>query len=476
MFFLEWKYELKNLTRSPWLLLLFILPLLFWFAAGNGQKRAEKRQQELASVNDIVREGDSMAVLLIDSVAGGLKVNVPSWRQPHQPTVFGNNNPRVAGMPPLPLAGVAVGQSDLFTHYLQPRLYGEDFMLNYTELANPVPLLFGSFDLAFVLVFLAPLVVIAFSYNMLSGDRESGTLRLVASQPLALSHWLSQRLLVRWSLLAMILIVSFLFAILAVNMKIADDVFGLFKIVFCILLYLSFWWGLAFWINLLGKSSAYNAVTLTGIWILLVLILPSFIHQLTQTLYPVPSRAQLLNDLRIVEKETEHKADSLLQGYYRSHPELIPADSSTMKAATGWKEYFASQDLIRAEMKPMLDIYETRLTQQNNFVDRFRVLSPALLAHDVLLETSGTSGSCYNAYRSQVKEYAEQWRNYFIPMVFKGENMTPEAVRNVPHFSFDYDGAGKRVWQNYIGLFLWTMFAFASGFVIYKRYHTYRLV
>src|SRR3546814_8041051 len=58
-------------------------------------------------------------------------------------------------------------------------------------------LLSGQFDLAFVLVYMFPLFIFAISFNMLSVERDQGTLRMLLSQPLKLPHLVLAKTLVR---------------------------------------------------------------------------------------------------------------------------------------------------------------------------------------------------------------------------------------------------------------------------------------
>ncbi|NJL76510.1 MAG: ABC transporter permease [Saprospiraceae bacterium] len=201
MFQYNFNYELKSLLRNNWILSVSLLLLcLCLFSGYNGNQKVAKRVADIEKVNKQVMEGDSLAVVLLDSLAAGYGVNVSSWRRPDRPTAVGAYNPRVAAMPPAPLALIATGQSDIFTHYVQPSIYGDEFALKLTELSSPVQLLFGSFDLSFVLIYLLPLIVIAFTYDLLSSERENGSLRLLAAQPLSIFAWLSQKALIRFFL------------------------------------------------------------------------------------------------------------------------------------------------------------------------------------------------------------------------------------------------------------------------------------
>ncbi|WP_298967840.1 DUF3526 domain-containing protein [uncultured Methylobacterium sp.] len=86
--------------------------------------------------------------------------------------------------PPTPLAGLATGQSDV-----QPGLIrvGFGFSTVFDDTAYEpgavAALRLGPFDLAFVLVALVPLAVIALAGTRLAAEQDSGLLRLIAAQP-----------------------------------------------------------------------------------------------------------------------------------------------------------------------------------------------------------------------------------------------------------------------------------------------------
>ena len=65
------------------------------------------------------------------------------------------------------------------------------------ELENPQRLLSGRLDLAFVLIYLYPLLILAISYNLLSAEQEQGTLALLLSQPVSLRTVILAKVAVR---------------------------------------------------------------------------------------------------------------------------------------------------------------------------------------------------------------------------------------------------------------------------------------
>ncbi|MCB0628856.1 MAG: DUF3526 domain-containing protein [Saprospiraceae bacterium] len=472
MFRYNLKYEWISLVRSRWVQGLGLLLLaLCLFAAHNGRQKVDKRQEDIAGAKAVVETGDSNMRLLLDSLEAGLPVAVPTWQYPDLPAVVGNYYPRLAAMPPAPLALVATGQSDLFTHYVEPTLREEAMLLNFTELSSPVQLLFGSFDLSFVLIYLLPLIVIAFTFDLLSAEREQGSLRLLATQPLRLVGWLLQKSALRFALLTVLLGVSLHLSLWSSGISLFghwnEGVSQLLALSFA---YLLFWFGLAFVVNLLGRSSAYNAISLLGGWVALVLLVPAVLNQTANTLYPVPSRARLVNDLRVMKAEADREQDAIMEEYLRDHPELAGMVTGGSANTDGyWQRYFAAQDIIKKRMQPLIEEYDGQLDRQQQWVQQLRVLSPALLLQDGLQEIAGTASRHYRDYRRQVVDFAGQWREFFLPLIFQDEKITPTVLMQLPEFRYREPEAGQHFGINLLLLMLYGSLLFGLGFGLYNR-------
>jgi len=460
------RYEFIALTRQRWLhFLVLILTALILFAVINSRQKVGQRQADIKGAITTMNQKDSLGVILLDSIEAGHTVSVPRWYMPDQPNVIGYSYPRVAAMPPDEMAIIATGQSDIFTHYVQPNLYGESFELNYSELSSPVQLMFGSFDLSFVLIYLLPLIVIAFSYNILSHEREQGILQIIASHPLSPLRWLFQKALLRYALLSAVLTVLLLVFLSIAGVSLVEQFGKTLTFALLAIGYSLFWFVLACVIYLRGQSSANNAVWLIGMWILLVLLVPSTVNQLANTLYPVPSRAKLINELRVVNAEAEKKADQLLENFLRDHPELAGYEGGSI----GWQEYFATQDLIKSEIQPVLDEYEVKLQQQQDWVDRLRFISPALLLQSSFNEISGTSTRHYEDYRQQVYDFSLIWRDYFLPKIFRGETFTKPMMAELPEFEYRPSTTIRQSAVNAVAVLMYSMVLLLPGVYWGKR-------
>jgi ABC-2 type transport system permease protein len=262
----NFKYELKLLLRSRWIQLLsIILLLLFGFAAHNGKQKVAKRINDITNVKIETKANDELMVKLMDSVEQGMAVSATPWTIPTSPMAVGNYHPRVAAMEQQPMAFISTGQADLFTHYVKPTVRGDDAALNFTEMTSPVQLLFGSFDLSFVIVYLLPLLIIAFSYDVLSSEKESGSLRLLAAQPIDIQSWVLQKLGLRFFWLSILVIGALLIVFLAFYYNLMHQSGEFLALLGILITYMLFWFALGFLVNLWVGSSAKNAVALIGL-------------------------------------------------------------------------------------------------------------------------------------------------------------------------------------------------------------------
>ncbi|MDC6364572.1 MULTISPECIES: DUF3526 domain-containing protein [Flavobacteriaceae] len=459
----NFKYELKLLLRSRWIQLLsIILLLLFGFSAYNGLQKVEKRQKGIAAAKNEVEQSDAMMLKLLDSVERGLEVSVPYWTVPTSPMAVGNYYPRVAAMDSKPMAFISTGQADMFTHYVKPAVSGDDFALKFTEMTSPVQLLFGSFDLAFVIIYLLPLLIIAFSYNVLSAEKESGSLRLLASQPIGIQNWVLQKLGLRFFWLSLLVVGSLLVVFFSLGLNPFDDTPVFLSLLGLILAYMLFWFAIAFVVNLWVGSSAKNAVALLGLWVVFVLLVPSVLNQLGNTLYPMPSRNLMINEMRTLKAEVTKKQDEILDNFLRDHPEY--AINDTTQNRSFWHGYMASQKLIHEELSPLVNSYEEQLQNQQGWIDKFKWISPTILAQESLNKMAGTSKKDYEEYRKQVVDFAEKWRGHFIPFLYNNQSFSQADYDALP--SFDYQTKANNYWRATLVIFLIAFTVFAVGMLL----------
>ncbi len=344
---------------------------------------------------------------------------------------------------------------------MMPTVFGDEFAINVSEMSSPIQLLFGSFDLVFVVVYLLPLIIIAFSYNILSEERERGSLRLLAAQPISIRLWVLQKLSVRflWMVLIVLLVTAVVFLLNKIN---SWD--GFITFVAACSVYMLFWFTMSFMVNIVIGKSAQNAFALLGFWIVLVLLIPSAINQLSDTLYPIPPRSQLVNEVRELKAEATKKQDEILDNFLRDHPEYVSQDGE--QSYSFWHNYIASQKLVKEQLQPLLSDYEDNLALRHQWVNKWQWFSPAILVQQTLIERAGTSKADYENYWQQVSQFDQEWKTYFMPLLYNNQNFTVSHFHQLPVFEH------KALYHANINVRLWGVLALTAlvTSLIFVRY------
>ena len=432
---------LRTVLRNEWRLLaadpalrivLAVFAVLFLYALANGMawERFQERTVEAARTGSAERV--SALEQELTDIANGGQPSSP-FRDPRAPNVLGGaRGAHAAVLEPGPLAALAVGQSDLLPYHYDVSIYtNESTFQQNGEVENPLNLLVGRFDLAFVTVYLLPLLVLALSFNVLSEEREQGTLALTLSQPVSARDVVGAKLAFRALLVVGLAAGVSLLGILATG----GASFGR-VLLWCgtVILYALFWFALAAWVNSLRRSSAWNATVLVGAWLVLVVVLPAAINIAAGLLHPLPSRVEMITAQREASNDAVNRRSELLARYLEDHPEMasgVVADEPGL-GALAW----AATDAVNGRLEEVTAVHDARRAEQLALVRRYRFLSPALLAQEVLIDAAGTGDARFARFQSQVRTFADEWRQFFVPAILADERMNASVLPDVPTFRF----------------------------------------
>ncbi|MFN7934729.1 MAG: DUF3526 domain-containing protein [Bryobacteraceae bacterium] len=432
------KYEWRNLQadRMP-VAVVAILGMAIAYGAANGSSWVRFQQ---SNIDAVLAEQRARMVHLRGEIA---KLNagekkVSAFADPRLPQSFGRNmGVHYAVMPPSPLGSLAVGQTDLQPYYLKVSTNSKDTFLHNDEIENPVHLLAGRFDLAFAVLYLFPLVILAFSYNIVSAEKEAGTLALALSQPVGLGRLITAKVILRAALVFVVSILIAVAGVVAGGAPLGADgvVPRLLLWVGVTVLYGAFWFVLAIGTNALGRGSATNAIVLAGFWLLLVVIIPSVLNVAVKAIYPVPSRIELIQAIRVAGEESTREGSKLLARYLEDHPELAPAGGPGGAPDFGTL-LVALNDATERKVQPVLARFDHQLKQQQQFVDRFRYVSPAIVAQAAIYDLAGSGAHRYQHFLAQVDAYHRRWREFLVPRILKKEQLSGSDLDLLPQFNY----------------------------------------
>lgn len=412
-----------------------LLGVTIAYGAWNGAAWVRFQQETLAAAAE--EESARLAGVksgIAAAAAGSLKVS--PFADPRLPGPVGRTlGVRYAMLPPAPLAPLAIGQSDLYPYYFKVNTQSRESFLNNDEIEHPVHLLSGRFDLAFVILYLYPLVILALTYNLISAEKESGTLAMTLSQPVSLAALVTGKVAARFAFVLALATVLSLAGILLGGADLAAEGAGVRMLLWIGVVagYGAFWFAAGVAVNAMGWSSSTNAMAGAGIWLGLVLLAPSLLNVAVKAAHPVPSRVELINAMRVAGGEASAQGSKLLARYLEDHPELTGADPA--KADFNALS-IATQDAVERQVQPLLAEFDRRLDQQQSLIDRYRFLSPAIAAQAALYEIAGTSTARYKHFLGLADEYHRAWRAYFYPRILSRAAFEPADVDALPQFRF----------------------------------------
>ena len=364
---------------------------------------------------------------------------------PASPAWLGGFVGRYLAQPTAPLAALATGQTDLNAPYARVTARGREAIAPPMQTGNPLLLHLGQFDLAFVLVYLYPLFVLALAYDLTSTEREDGTLRLIASQPVTLRQVVIGKLMARG-------VVVLLPALLAPCVVLPFDGTpldgaGMLRVLVwtvAVVAYGLVWFALAVIVNARGRTPAFNALALAGAWLALVVIVPAVLNVLVERWYPVPSRVEFVNAARQASNQARVESSRVLGRFIEEHPEFAVAGDGMKNAAVLTA---ARDDEISREMLPVLERFERQRARQHDAVRWLRVASPAALLQGVLVDAAGTGVDRHRHFTAQVDHFHQVWRRHFQPLLFTDAALTRGDYDGLPTFTYAEEPIGVLVWR-----------------------------
>jgi len=432
--------------RTLWIVWGLFL-LLVGFALVNGLEQARLKAGALATVRAAQEAGEAERRRFLERIWSGEAVP-GQFGNPADPSAMGGSyGGRYAYMPITPLAPLAFGQSDLLADYFKVTTSSKITFIDDMEIENPWNLLSGHFDMSFIVIYLLPLLIFAISYNLLSAEREHGTLRLLLSQPLGLSSLVIGKIAVRAvALLAAAAIVP-LAALAAMSPEVRSslDAWTLASWTGFIVAYGMLWFALAIAVNALGLSSAANALMLIGTWIVSVLVAPVLLNLTVSIASPAPSRTELATRTRLVTMAGLNRhADLLATDYYQDLDAdglLVPKDGRIQVAARPRGQYLLERDVDR-DLEALLERFRTQLAGQQRLVARYGWLSPAVVAYEGLTALAGTGLRRHLHFEDQIDDFHRAWRDFFEPRILNGVAIAVPDLDRLPAFVWQEEDPG----------------------------------
>ena len=393
---------------------------------------------------------------------------------PRSPSTVGMSWGSVVVLSPAPLLPLAIGQADVYAASYTVAARTQESVQPGDSTESPLKLMTGHFDLAFVILFLYPLLIVATAFDLTSAEKEQGTLSLLLAQPVTLRTLVGGKMLVRILLIVAPAMVLPALGVFFAGSPGASEAWGgrLLLWMLTVLAYGLFWFALALWVNSLGFRSTTNALLLSGAWLVLVVVVPAVVNLGVSLAHPVPSRVEFVTATRVATNEARIKGSEVLGRFLEDHPELSGDKGAESDFAFA---QMARDRAVAEQLAPVLARYEDALARQHATVERLLALSPTLLAQSVLHDVAGSGAARQRHFRRQVADFHEAWRSFFEPRVLRGTSLTAADYDAFPRFRFEDEPLPSIVARIGGPLLILLGAAFTAGFLGLRRYRRFSM-
>jgi ABC-2 type transport system permease protein len=425
----EWKTRLARPAAIA-SLVLFVLVLAYGTFKGDVHRDSQLRVIE-AHETEIA---DTMTRWLTDLQTleqGKPDSGVPPWAGSPMDATF------ASALPPGALADFAIGQRDLLPYFGSLSLWDPDIRLfTKYELAEPVALALGGFDISKAMLLMAPLLLIILTFDVLSAETDAQRLTFTLVQGASIESLFWRRLLIRSGVvLAPILLVSASAAVLNSDGATLDDRFAHYLLwLIGVCCYLGFWIALIGWIASRNARGVSNVLVLLLAWAGLTLVLPAVVSAVSETLYPMPSRLEYLAHGREVEIETELAEPEITQQLVQDHPELFVTDASAIPAYV--RTAYLVTSMVDKATREVLTEFEQAAQKRERALALLRFVSPAIVMHGFFNDVAGASTARHRRYVTQARAFKSAYAAQAASYILMGERLPSADAAALPHFEF----------------------------------------
>jgi ABC-2 type transport system permease protein len=363
-----------------------------------------------------------------------------------------------------PINSLAIGQRDVNPSIQSVTIRGLEAQKYDAELNNPNNLLSGNIDFSFVLVYLFPLLIIAFTYNIVSEEKESGTWKIVATQSENTFFYILNLFYIRVLSLIFLLSVVLFIALLFLNIPPDKAFFTFYGLG---ILYILFWFAVCFFIVSLQKNSNFNAVILLTVWLFLIIILPAAINTYIVNKYPVPEALELtLQQRNAYHEKWDMDKKITMDKFYAHYPQF--KRYTLPEAEFSWLWYYAMQQCGDDDSAKQSNELAAKLEQRNKASQFIALFIPTLHTQIQLNEIAKSDLGNQLLFLKETKGFHEKLRLHFYPKIFDNAPVNQENWSEFKVETFS-DESQISFAKAFLPLFILNLFLIGFGWRNFKR-------
>lgn len=376
-------------------------------------------------------------------------------------------------------AALSIGQGDLHPYYYRLTGMSLYYQLFENEIANPVKLYVGNLDLSFILIYLFPLLIIAFCHDLFSKEREHGILPLLHIQPLSIRKITLIRLLFYFGIITgLALLISMIGLTTSGHIFYKTNGIAALFWMLNVILYSAFWFALVFFIVSFKMNSSFTAITAAGVWLLVLIVIPAVLNVVATTKYPVDttSLAEITRRTGLKNENDKNEAKAVINEFFEHQPEFKGPDS-LLNVNPLAKAYAAFTSLKDIHNKKDVDNYIKSIHQRNHWVAQFQWINPAVNMQEIFARIAKTDLDTYHEFHDAIIVFHKEIKDFYFKKLFFEQPLQFEDYKQLPSFdvTFNEEKRTTMILTNMSKIGSITVLFFVMGYMIMSTLKRSRL-
>ncbi len=333
--------------------------------------------------------------------------------------------------------------------------------------------LFEFLDLTLIVKIVFSLVGLLLAHDIVSGEKELGTLRLCFSNSLYRYIFLSGKTIGRISVLLISLILPLLLGISLVQLIITELSFGkeeylrLFTIIAVYILYVLVFFFLGVFISTLANTTSTTMVIALLVWIVFVILIPSTSMLLGTKFYPVPSPYEIEAKKDMILQNIQKEADKEVLKWIAEHPgeQMTPELISELN-----KKYLNKRE---REARKVEEDYTKKLLTQLKISKNIARISPTSCLSFAVMNLADTGFPAQQRFIKALNKYQREFTNYINEKMKNIVQMQKLDLSDMPKFEYpgiSFKDSLKLSLIDISILVIYLIFLFISAYVSFLRY------
>jgi len=313
---------------------------------------------------------------------------------------------------------------------------------------NPLPILFPSLDFLFIVTIIMSLLAILFSYDAITGERESGTLRLVIANSVPRTTILFGKFIGGAASLLIPFILALLVGVFYINLNPNIQWDGsawseLALLTAASITFIALFYLLGLMVSTFSRYSAISILNCLFLWVLLVLVIPNVCPYISAQLRRVPSIKEAQRRDREIEIQSIRAAEELMRQSAKEFKLKYGALFSEFESmGSGSEPQKATQQRAQADpkFKSMMDAFRQESEKATQELVRIRGEGQEKLWGDFNRKVAAQTRLAKNlACISPLSNF-----------VYVARDLTGTGLRSLEYFDqvkYEYSGPSGPFWK-----------------------------